>query len=147
MDRRYLSPVELVSAATHHALCADYLLRYISLGEVQRAEGIDVLSPVVSLMYQAFQLLFKAYYLHEHRPIKEYKSLVALMEMNNHLGLSSKEIALLKTLSRQNSIHKGADYDLWEDQQQLHVFCENILYLYERVQRLMPLELHPDYHL
>ncbi len=145
MDRRYLSPLELLSTSTQHAYCADYLLRHVALGELQRGEDINVLAPVVSLMYQAFQLLFKAYCLHDHRPVKEYKNLVELMEMNNHLGLSSQEMILLKTLSRQYAFHKGIDFDLWDNQQQLHVFCEKILSLYERVQLMMPLELQDDY--
>jgi len=145
MDRRYLSPLELLSTATHHAYCADYLLRHVALGELQRGDTLDVLTPVVSLMYQAFQLLFKAYCLHDHRPIKERKNLMELVEMNSHLGLSSQEIVLLKTLARQYAFHKGIDYELWENQQQLHVFCEKILSLYERIQLMMPLELQHDY--
>lgn len=145
MDRRYLSPLELLSTSIQHAYHADYLLRHVALGEIQRGDAIDVLNPVVSLMYHAFQLLFKAYCLHDHRPIKEYKNLIELMEMNNHLGLSSQEEILLKTLSRQYAFHKGIDYELWENQQQLHVFCEKILSLYERVQLMMPIELQHDY--
>jgi hypothetical protein len=145
MDRRYLSPVELLSTASQHAYCADYLLRHIALGELQRGEALDVLAPVVSLMYQAFQLIFRAYCLHDHRPVKEYKNLVELMELNDHLGLSSQEISLLKTLARQYAFHKGVEYDLWENQQQLLVFCAKIISLYERVQSIMPLELQDDY--
>lgn len=145
MDRRYLSPFEMLSTATHHAYCADYLLRHIALGELQRGDGIEVLNPVVSLMYQAFQLIFKAYCLHDNRPVKEYKNLVELVELNSHLGLSRQEVGLLKTLSRQFAFSKGIDYELWENQQQLHVFCEKILSLYERVQQMMPIELQEDY--
>ena len=36
MDRRYLSPLELLSTSTQHAYCADYLLRHVALGELQR---------------------------------------------------------------------------------------------------------------
>lgn len=96
-------------------------------------------------MYQAFQLTLKAYCLHEHRPIKEYKKLMELVELNSHLGFSHQEILLLKTLTKQQAFHKGTDFDLWENQQQLHVFCEEILSLYQRLQMMMPLELHPDY--
>ena len=53
---------------------------------------------------------------------------------------------LLKTLSRQYAFHKGIDYELWENQQQLHVFCEKLLSLYERVQLMMPIELQQDYN-
>lgn len=145
MDRRYLSPLELLSIATQHAYTADYMLQQISNGIYRGGEAIDVLSPITSLMYVAFQLTFKAYCLHDHRPIKEYKNLMELVELNSHLGLSSNDIFLLKTLSRQQVFNKGVDYDLWENQQQLHVFCEEIISLYERVQLLMPLELQSDY--
>lgn len=145
MDRRYLSPLELLSTSSQHAYSADYLLRHLALGELQRGDGQDVLAPVVTLMYQAFQLLLRAYCLHDHRPVKEYKNLVELLELNNHLGLSSQETSLVKTLARQYAFYKGVDYDLWENQQQLHVFCEKILSLYERVQAMMPLELQGDY--
>lgn len=145
MDRRYLSPLELLSTSSQHAYCADYLLRHVALGELQCGDGLDALAPAVSLLYQAFQLLFRAYCLHDHRPVKEYKNLVELMELNSHLGLSSQEIALLKNLARQYAFYKGVDYELWENQQQLHVFCEKLLSLYERVQLMMPIELQGDY--
>lgn len=145
MDRRYLSPLELLSIATQHAYTADYMLQQISNGIYRGGEAIAVLSPITSLMYVAFQLTFKAYCLHDHRPIKEYKNLMELVELNSHLGLSSNDIFLLKTLSRQQVFNKGIDYDLWENQQQLHVFCEEIISLYERVQSMMPLELQSDY--
>lgn len=148
MDKRYLSPLELLSRATQHACAADYLLQHLpSVPPIRQAEAFDVFTPISSLMYQAFQLLFKAYCLHDHRPIKEHKNLMELVELNAHLGLSRHEVGLLKTLSKQQIFHKGLEYDLWDDQQQLHVFCEDILSLYERVQLLMPLELQSDYQL
>lgn len=147
MDKRYLSPLELLSIATQHAYSADYMLNQIPRDMVRGGDSIEALSPVTSLMYQAFQLTLKAYCLHEHRPIKEYKNLMELVELNSHLGLSSQEMFLLKTLSRQQVFTKGIDYDLWENQQQLHVFCAQIIALYERVQMMMPLELQRDYQL
>lgn len=145
MDKRYLSPLELISIATQHAYSADYLLQQMPDSMIRGTEAIEALSPVTSLMYAAFQLTFKAYCLHEQRPIKEYKNLMELVELNSHLGLSSQELILLKTLSRQQVFNKGIDYDLWDNQQQLHVFCEAIISLYERVQQIMPLELQSDY--
>ena len=145
MDRRHLSPIELLSAATQHAYCADFILQHTALGELSHGDGLDVLMPVISLMYQAFQLTFKAYSVHDHGPIKEYKNLIELVELNRNLGLSSQEVGLLKTLSKQYAFHKGIEYDLWENRQQLHVFCEKILSLYERVQMMMPLELQDGY--
>jgi hypothetical protein len=145
VDKRYLSPLELLSIATQHAYSADFILQQLSKDHVKDDDRIDALSPITSLMYCAFQLTFKAYCLHELRPIKEHKNLMELVELNHHLGLSSQEISLLKTLSRQQAFNKGINYDLWENQQQVHVFCEQILSLYERVQKLMPIELQSDY--
>lgn len=146
MDRRYLSPVELLNASTQHAYCADYLLHHFALGELRSNTSMTALAPVVSLLYQAFTLLFKAYCLHDSRPVKERKNLMELVELNAHLGFSSQDRALLKTLSRQYALHKGIEYDLWENMQELQVFCASLLSLYERVQSMMPLELQPDYH-
>ncbi|KTD57502.1 hypothetical protein [Legionella shakespearei] len=147
MDKRYLSPLELLSIATQHAYSADYMLNQIPRDMIRGGDSIEALSPITTLMYLAFQLTFKAYCLHEHRPIKEYKNLMELVELNSHLGFSSQELFLLKTLSRQQVFTKGIDYDLWENHQQLHVFCAQVIDLYERVQMLMPLELQRDYQL
>lgn len=145
MDKRHLSPLELLGIATQHAYAADNLLQQLAYDAPGHIESLSLFAPITSLMYHAFQLTLKAYALHDHRPIKEYKKLLELVEINNHLGFSRQEIGLLKTLSRQQAFHKGADYDLWENQQQLHVFCEEIISLYQRLQTMMPLELHPDY--
>jgi hypothetical protein len=145
MDRHYLSPLELLNIATQHAYAADSLLQQFTDHNIEHKDALFILAPITSLMYQAFQLTLKAYALHEHRPIKEYKKLMELVEINSHLEFSRQEIGLLKTLSRQQAFHKGAHYDLWENQQQLHVFCEEIISLYQRLQTMMPLELHPDY--
>lgn len=145
MDKRYLSPLELLNIAIQHAYAADYLLQQIRENPYQENESLSVFTPVTSLMYHAFQLTLKAYSLHDHRPIKEYKKLMELVELNHHLGFSRQEIGLLKTLSRQQAFLKGSDFDLWENQQKLHVFCEEILSLYKKLQTMMPLELHPDY--
>ncbi|KTD69589.1 hypothetical protein Lste_2747 [Legionella steelei] len=145
MDKRYLSPLEMLNIATQHAYAADYLLQQITDWTFRQSDPLTVLAPVTSLMYQAFQLTLKAYCLHDHRPVKEHKKLMELVELNSHLGFSRQELVLFKTLAKQQVFLKGTDYDLWENQQQLHVFCEEILSLYQKLQTLMPLELQPDY--
>lgn len=145
MDKRYLSPLELLTIGTQHAYAADHLLQQHKNNEFDFNNTFSILAPITSLLYQAFQLTLKAYSLHEHRPIKEYKKLMELVEMNSHLCLSNQDIGLLKALSKQQAFHKGSDYEMWDNQQQLHVFCENIINLYQRLQQMMPLELHPDY--
>lgn len=145
MDKRYLSPLEMLQIATHHAYAADSLLQQVAHGSSFQVNTLAVFTPITSLMYQAFQLTLKAYCLYEHRPVKGYKNLLELLELNSHLDFSQQEILLLKTLSKHQVFNKGIDYDLWENQQQLHVFCEKILSLYQKLQMMMPLELHPDY--
>ncbi|WP_454784914.1 hypothetical protein [Legionella sp. WA2024007413] len=145
MDKRYLSPLEMLNIATQHAYAADYLLQQITDWTFRQTDPLTVLTPVTSLMYQAFVLTLKAYCLHEHRPIKEHKKLMELVELNSHLGFSHQERVVLKTLEKEQVFLKGADYDLWENQQQFQVFCEESLSLYQKLQTLMPLELHPDY--
>jgi hypothetical protein len=145
MDKRYLSPLELLNIAKQHAYAADYVLQQASNATINQADTITALIPVASLMYQAFQLSLKAYCLHDHRPVKEYKNLLELLELNKQLDFSLQELLLLKTLTKQQSYLKGFDYDLWEDQEQLKAFFDKIFTLYQKLQTMMPLELHPDY--
>ena len=146
MDKRNLSPLEMLNIATQHAYCADFLLQQKAKITTPDLEAIDALTPITSLIYKAFQLTLKAYAIHDHRPFKQYKNLRELVAINAHLGFSNQEIMLLKTLSMQQVFIKGLDYDLWENQQQMHVFCEQLLDLYQRLQEMMPLELQMDYN-
>jgi hypothetical protein len=145
MYKRTLSPLELLSIATRHASSADYLLQQIANGKIRTRGVIDMLTPVTSLIYLAFQLTLKAYCQHDHRPIKEYKNLTELVELNKHLGFSSKDLTLLKMLAKQQVFNKGLAYDLWDNFDELHVFCEELLALYARVHDLMPVELTEEY--
>lgn len=145
MDKHYLSPLELLSIATQHAYAADNLLQQLSPNTLNQEQTIALLTPVTSLMYFAFQLTLKAYALHDKGPIKEYKKLMELVELNDYLNFSQQELNLLKTLAKQHAFHRGFDYKLWENEQDLHVFCEKIMTLYEKLQGMMPLELDPDY--
>ncbi|MBN9231054.1 MAG: hypothetical protein BGO90_01135 [Legionella sp. 40-6] len=145
MDKHYLSPLDLLEIATQHAYAADNLLQQLAENIPGKLDKLAIMTPITSLLYQAFQLTLRAYTLHELKPVKEYKTLMELVELNNHLGFSNQELSLFKTLSRQQSFQKGADYRLWQNQQQLHVFCEELIALYQRVHLLMPLELHADY--
>ncbi len=145
MDKRYLSPLEMLNIAIQHAACAEHLL--LQKGEITTTKrgAIDALLPVTTLLYKAFQLTLKAYALQEHRPVKQYKTLRELLELNLHLGFSQQETKLIKTLSMQQVFGKGLEYDLWENQQQFHAFCAQLLDLYERLLKMMPLELQMDY--
>ena len=145
MDKQFLDAIDLVNIATQHAYCAEYLLKQNAEVMMDNHLSIDALLPISSLMYQAFELTLKAYLLHDHHQVRQYKTLFELIELNNELNLSQKEIQLINTLSRQLAFRKGVDYDLWENRQEQQVFCEQIMELYVRIQEIMPLELQGDY--
>src|SRR5262245_60591317 len=115
MEKRYLSPLELLKIARSHADCAEHLLR-------DKAE-LDALDPFVSLMHMAFELTLKAYLAQAYKTKYQHKNLQELLELSTQLGLSKEDLALLKKLSRQYVFRKGLDYELWENKQQLQVFC------------------------
>lgn len=146
MDKHYLDAVEMMKIAAQHAYCAEHLLHEKAEVRMDGDLTVDALLPITSLMYQAFELTFKAYLLHDHRQVRQYKTLFELIELNGELGLSKSDMQLISTLARQQGFRKGIDYDLWENRQELHVFCEEIMVLYARVQELMPLELQADYY-
>ncbi|MBA2652305.1 MAG: hypothetical protein H0U73_08580 [Tatlockia sp.] len=145
MDKKYFSPMELIQIATQHAYCAEYFLRNNAELVVDDKKASDNLAPFVSLMYLAFELTLKAFLAHGFVTNNQHKNLVELIELSRDLGLENQDVNLLKNLSRQFAFRKGVDYELWEDRQQLQVFCTEILDLYERIQELMPLELQKDY--
>ena len=135
----------MVKIANQHAYCAEYLLKQNAEVMMDDHLSIDALLPICTLIYQAFELSLKAYLLHDHHQVRQYKTLFELVELNDELNFSPKEIQLINTLSRQLAFRKGADYDLWENRQQHQVFCEEVMELYARIQELMPLELQGDY--
>ncbi len=145
MDKHYLDPIDMLKIATQHVYCANYLLKQNAEVFLDKELSIDALLPINSLMYIAFELTLKAYVVHDYREIRQYKTLLELIELNHALLLSQKDMQLIKTLARQQAFRKGVDYALWENRQQLHVFCEEIMALYERLQEFMPLELQSDY--
>ena len=145
MDKQFLDAVDMLKIAAQHAYCADYLLKQNAEVIMDNHLSIDALLPITTLMYQAFELTLKAYLMHDHRQVRQYKSLFELIELNDELGLSKQDINLIMTLSRQQAFRKGVDHLLWENRQQQHIFCEQIMTLYARIQELMPLELQSDY--
>ena len=145
MDKQSLSAIDLLKIAAQHAYCAEHLLKQNAEVLVDDQLSIDALLPISTLLYQAFELTFKAFLFHANRQVKQYKSLYELVELNNDLGLSKQDIQLLSTLSREQGFRKGVDYTLWDNRQQQHVFCQQILTLFARIQELMPLELQADY--
>ena len=145
MDRQFLNASEMVKIASQHAYCAEHLLRQNAEVMINNQLSVDALLPIITLMYQAFELTLKAFLVHDHRQVKQYKSLLELVELNDTLGLSNQDIQLIRTLAFQQAFRKGVDHALWENRQQLQVFCEQIMSLYERIQELMPLELQEDY--
>jgi hypothetical protein len=145
MDKRNLSPLELIKIATDHAYCAEHLLHRPREVPTLGRQAIDTLAPITSLMYTAFELTLKAYLLHDHKKIGPQKRLMELVDLNDGLGISNQDKQLIKNLARQQAFRKGLDYKLWENPQQLQVFCAEILAVYERLQHLMPIELQKIY--
>lgn len=145
MDKKYFTPLELLKIAAQHVYCAEYLLQDNAEIVVTGHGTSDTLAPFISLMYMAFELTLKAYLLHDYKTNNQHKNLLELLELSGELGLSNQDAKLLKNLSRQYAFRKGVDYELWDDRQQLQVFCTEMIDLYERLQQLMPLELQNDY--
>ncbi|MCC5014574.1 MULTISPECIES: hypothetical protein [Legionella] len=145
MDKRFFSPLELMRIATEHAYCAEYLLPGNAKVTMYGDSNCDTLAAITTLMYAAFELTFKAYLLHEHKKNNQHKNLMELLESGLELELSHEDRKLLKYLARHQAFRKGVDYELWEDRQDLHGFCVEIIELYERVQQLMPIELQSEY--
>ena len=146
MDKEFLSAVDLLKIAAQHAYCAEHLLQQNAELIIENQISIDTLLPISTLMHQAFELTLKAYLLHENRQIGQYKNLFELIELNSNLGLSSHEIQLINTLSRNQAYRKGIDYNLWKNREQEHAFCAQIISLFARILELMPLELQSDYN-
>ncbi len=147
MEKKYFSPLELIKVATQHAYSAEFLLKDNAEIILRDRSLSDNLAPFVTLMAMAFELTLKAYLAQNYKTNNQHKNLLELLELCVDLGIPSNDIHLLKNLSRQYAFRKGVDYELWEDRQQLLVFCTEIIDLYERIQELMPLELQKDYHL
>lgn len=145
MDKNYYSATEMLKIAAQHAYCAQFLLHHKGEVPSDRYGHSDALIPISSLIYAAFELMFKAYLLHDHRPVKQHKNLLELVEMNYFMEIDDNDRELLRTLARQQACRKGIEYNLWEDRQQQQVFCAKILDFYARLQEMMPLELQHDY--
>ena len=138
-DKRYYTSIELIKIATEHAYSAEYLLQ-----ECDKTP-FEPLTSVISLLYMAFELTFKAYLLHVHKKNSQHKNLIELLEAALDLGLSNEEMSQLKKLSRHYAFRKGVEYFLWEDRQECQIFCSELMSLYERLQEMMPVELQKDY--
>lgn len=145
MDKRDYSPLELLDFATQHASNADDLLSEAIKKSATESLLPTRLQPIISLMYIAFETVLRAWLLQEQRPVKQPKNLAELLELNRDLVFSSQQLQLLKKLSKQNAFRKGVDYELWENTQQFLVFCSDIISLYDDLQKMLPLELQPEY--
>lgn len=140
MEKRYYTPVELIKISSQHAHCADNLLI-----KNMNSEVTPYLFSVISLMYIAFELILKAHRLYYYGSIKQIKNLTELLESDQNLDLSQQEIDLLQTLAQQYAFRKGIDYNLWENEQQLHVFCSDLVNFYQNLQERIPIELQVEY--
>lgn len=140
--RLQLSPQELLNIARDHAQCANFLLQ----NDVQQQlSSTNTLLPVVSLLYSAIELSLKAYIVHDKGKLLPFKNLTELLRANLFIELSRQEEELIRELQQQKAFRKGINYELWENEQQLHVFCHQILDLFAVIEEQKPLELCDDY--
>jgi len=140
--RIQLSPQELLRIARDHAQCANFLLK----NEIQQQlSATNTLLPVISLLYSAIELSLKAYIIHDKGKLLPVKNLTELLRANLFLELSRQEEELIKALQQQKAFRKGLDYELWDNEQQLQVFCHQILDLFAVIEEQKPLELCEDY--
>lgn len=142
MEKHNLTASEFLDNATAHARAAERLLIHFHQTPEQ---SFSDLSPAITLIYQAFQQLLRAYAQHDHRRVKQIKSIGELLELTPHLPLEPQQLDDLKVLNRQYRQNKGQSYNLWENVQELHVFCVKMLDLFANLLELMPLELEANY--
>jgi hypothetical protein len=140
--RMPLSPQELFRIASDHAQYANYLLQ----SDVQqKLSSTNTLLPVISLLYTAIELSLKAYIIHDTGKLLPSKNLLDLLHANLFLELSRQEEDLIRALQQQKAFRKGMNYDLWENEQQLLVFCHQILDLFAVIDEQKPIELCDEY--
>lgn len=145
MEKQSLSPIEMLKIAAQHAYAAEHLLKQNGEVPIDGQLKSDALLPIVSMMHLALEITLKAFLLHEQGKIRKHKNLMELTESNAQLNLSAQDKEIIQTLSRQYAFRKGLDFDLWENRQQLQVFCERTVTLYERLLKMIPLELQENY--
>jgi len=145
MEKQYFEANTMLEIAAQHAYAAEYLLQRNAEVTFDDNTTIDALLPVTSLLHLSFELTLKAFLIHEHRPVRKHLKLIELIELNEHLGLSRKDIELINMLSRVQAFRKGVDYVLWENREQLQGFCEQALTLYSRLHDVIPVELQREY--
>lgn len=145
MEKQSLSPVEMLEIAAQHAYAAEHLLK--QKGEIMIDDQLksDALLPIISMIHLAFEITFKAFLMHEQGHIRKHSNLMELAASNAQLNLSTEDKEIIQTLSRQYAFRKGLDFNLWDNRQQLHVFCERTVTLFERILKLIPVELQASY--
>ncbi len=140
--RNNLPPQELLRIASDHAQCAHFLLQ----SDVQqRLPSTNTLLPVISLLYAAIELSLKAYIIHDSGKVLPYKNLTDLLKANLFLELSNQEEGLIRVLQQQKAFRKCIDYELWDNEQQLLIFCHQILDVFATIEEQRPLELCDEY--
>ncbi len=76
MHKQFLNAVDLLTIAAQHAYCAEHLLKQNAEIMMENQLTVDALFPITSLMHQAFELTLKAFLLHNHRQIGQYKKFI-----------------------------------------------------------------------
>ena len=142
MEKHHLTAAELLENATAHAMAAEMLLKQFHQAPEQ---SFAALSPVITLLYQAFQQLLRAYAQHDHQHVRKIKSIGELLELTPHLPIAPHQQDDLKTLNRLYRQNMGQNFVVWENVQDMHIFCTRTLDLFTGLYDLMPLELEANY--
>lgn len=145
MDKHTLSASELAFIAHQHAYMGGIILNQHDRTIVTERFKMDALMPFITMMYTAFDLLLRAFLEQQHIIVKGHKTLHELIELNEYIHLSQAEKKLISLLCKQYAFRKGLEYDLWADNQSLHVFCDNISTLYQHLKVNSPVELEAHY--
>lgn len=145
MNKKFYTPWELMSLANDHACSAQYLLQHSERFGSSRKGSCDSLTSICSLMIIAFELTLRAYLSRQCTTHNSCRNLLELLELSQDLGLSNENQQLLRKLSRQQAMRKAIDHGLWQNREQLQGFCHEIIQFFERLQQILPIELHNDY--
>lgn len=142
--KRALTPAEMLEIAARHMFCAEHLLQNEAELSLENSERVDTLLPVVSLLYPGFEMLFKARLLHEQGVIRHVGTLHELLSQHEW-ALQREDREHIEKLARMRAFRKGIEIDLHDSREKALAFCMQLLEVYERLQKLLPLEMQLEY--
>ena len=144
-----LTPIECIEHASEYAYCAEFLLRQNAQLNLSPHKVINVVYPMWSLLFQAFELLLKGYALHTMRTHKHLNTLLEYLDAFDEIKscLHYDEVILIKKLIKKQSIRKAFQYEQ-ESLEQVEdklIFTDKCLQLFEKLMSTLPIELQREY--